>query len=268
MWLVLSSRMHDLRPTFDRRQEAACPIRVFGYRQHLTGITGDVHGSDSWFVFVFHERIPIPIPGGMSQPESVLIHAPGDPIRHGHAGSWLRSWIRCQAGELDALLTRSGLCRNVLYPVHEAGLHERWLGAIHEELQHPRGWQRENLLALIGLWWRHIARATSLPPRIPEAVLLARQLIEERFREELRLETLARSVGSSRTRLCHGFRSAYGTSPMQYALHLRLAFAAELLRGSDQSIAAIAQACGFNDEYYFSRAFRKHYGRPPGVWRR
>jgi AraC-like DNA-binding protein len=37
---------------------------------------------------------------------------------------------------------------------------------------------------------------------------------------------------------------------------------------SNKSLGHIAQICGFTDEAYFSRRFRKAHGLPPGQFRR
>jgi AraC-like DNA-binding protein len=44
--------------------------------------------------------------------------------------------------------------------------------------------------------------------------------------------------------------------------------AAQLLRDSDTSLAEIAVRIGYESEFAFSRAFKRHHGLPPGVFRR
>ena len=47
------------------------------------------------------------------------------------------------------------------------------------------------------------------------------------------------------------------------ALGLRLQEACRLLIETDGSISEVANACGFEDEFYFSRCFRREFGTPP-----
>ncbi|WP_176011648.1 helix-turn-helix transcriptional regulator [Victivallis sp. Marseille-Q1083] len=54
------------------------------------------------------------------------------------------------------------------------------------------------------------------------------------------------------------FRECHGDSPGQYLQECRLMRAAELLLHSDEQIRSIAGQCGFQDEFYFSRWFKKH----------
>lgn len=63
--------------------------------------------------------------------------------------------------------------------------------------------------------------------------------------------------------LQRAFSKYFGISPKQYLIQLRMNRAKELLTKKDLSIKEISSACGFTDEKYFSRAFKKKYGYPP-----
>ena len=55
---------------------------------------------------------------------------------------------------------------------------------------------------------------------------------------------------------------------MQYLLRVRMALAAERLRGPRLSMAAIAERAGYHTEISFARAFKRHFGVTPGAYRR
>jgi AraC family transcriptional regulator, alkane utilization regulator len=82
------------------------------------------------------------------------------------------------------------------------------------------------------------------------------------------VESLARSVGVSRTILAERFKHFLDQPPMQYLAHWRLQLAAQNLKSSDIPIKAIADQTGYESEAAFSRAFKRHFGLPPGDWRR
>ena len=63
--------------------------------------------------------------------------------------------------------------------------------------------------------------------------------------------------------LQRSFLKHIGISPGQYLCKLRLSKALELLSDNTQTIKQIAFSCGFADEKYFSRAFKRFYGYPP-----
>ena len=66
--------------------------------------------------------------------------------------------------------------------------------------------------------------------------------------------------------LQRAFQKRFGMSPKQYLLRLRMSRALELLAEGRYSVKEIAFRCGFTDEKYFSRAFRKKYGHPPSYF--
>ncbi len=59
------------------------------------------------------------------------------------------------------------------------------------------------------------------------------------------------------------FHEAYGVSPKQYILNLRMERAKELIVSGELRINAIAQMCGYEDGNYFSREFKRMNGCPP-----
>ena len=82
------------------------------------------------------------------------------------------------------------------------------------------------------------------------------------------LAGLAREVGLSPAALGRLFRAEVGQSPIAYLISLRLGFAGDLLRTTDQSVGAIAAQVGYADAFLFSRQFRRKYGCSPVAWRR
>jgi AraC family transcriptional regulator, alkane utilization regulator len=81
------------------------------------------------------------------------------------------------------------------------------------------------------------------------------------------VDGLARQVGVSRSVLSDRFRSMLGQPPMHYLTAWRLQLAAEMLRDSEDGLAAIAARIGYDSEAAFNRAFKRYAGEPPAVWR-
>lgn len=79
---------------------------------------------------------------------------------------------------------------------------------------------------------------------------------------------LARASGLSRDMLSKNFRRDFGI-PLKTFLQRRLVDqASEMLLYTDMRIGEIALTLNFNDEYYFSRFFKKHKGRSPSSFRK
>jgi AraC-like DNA-binding protein len=81
------------------------------------------------------------------------------------------------------------------------------------------------------------------------------------------VEELGRRVGSSRSALAARFRYLLREPPMQYLTRWRLQTASQLLRDTDQGLAAVAGQVGYESEAAFNRAFKRQVGEPPATWR-
>jgi AraC-like DNA-binding protein len=95
----------------------------------------------------------------------------------------------------------------------------------------------------------------------------ALQLMHENPAHDWTIEGLGHLVGLSRSTLADRFRHLLGEPPMQYLTRWRLQIAAQLLRDTDEGIAAIAARVGYESEAAFNRAFKRHAGEPPAAWR-
>jgi len=68
--------------------------------------------------------------------------------------------------------------------------------------------------------------------------------------------------------LTHLLRKETGSTFSELVLERRMRLARTHLMNSTKPISHIAEVCGFADEAYFSRRFRKAHGMPPGQFRR
>jgi AraC-like DNA-binding protein/mannose-6-phosphate isomerase-like protein (cupin superfamily) len=81
------------------------------------------------------------------------------------------------------------------------------------------------------------------------------------------VDELAREAGTSRSVLSERFTSLLGQPPVNYLTAWRMQLAAERLRNTDSSLAAIAAGVGYQSEAAFNRAFKRFAGLAPGCWR-
>lgn len=81
------------------------------------------------------------------------------------------------------------------------------------------------------------------------------------------VESLARTVGVSRSVLAERFTEIVGQPPMQYLALWRMQLASRQLMDGAQ-VAEVAHAVGYESEAAFSRAFKKVVGQSPVTWKR
>jgi AraC-like DNA-binding protein len=82
------------------------------------------------------------------------------------------------------------------------------------------------------------------------------------------LAELAGLAGMSRTTFAERFRDVVGQTPLDYLAGWRMRLAADRLRRSGDSVAAIGFSVGYESEAAFSTAFRRVVGRTPMQHRR
>jgi AraC-like DNA-binding protein/mannose-6-phosphate isomerase-like protein (cupin superfamily) len=85
----------------------------------------------------------------------------------------------------------------------------------------------------------------------------------QHYREKLNLDQLARQAGWSTGHYCKIFRNFTGYSPTEYLIRLRITRAKELLEFQHYKLKDIAASVGYEDEFYFSRLFKKTTGVSP-----
>lgn len=106
--------------------------------------------------------------------------------------------------------------------------------------------------------------------RRPNSVQLARavEFIHEHLADDLAREDVARAAGLSPSHFSHLMRAKTGWSFTELVTRLRVDHACHLLAHTDLGLVQIALDCGFGDQSYFSRVFRRRTKQTPGDYRR
>ena len=86
--------------------------------------------------------------------------------------------------------------------------------------------------------------------------------------EKIDMDELAKSVFLSHTGLIWKFRKELDTTPSSYLISLRLRKAKQMLLEKNIPISEIALACGYDNAYYFSNAFRAYSGMSPTAFKK
>ena len=91
--------------------------------------------------------------------------------------------------------------------------------------------------------------------------IMLQPLLDWNFKDE------ARKLSISYSHFRRLFREVAGCAPNQFLIEARLGYAEKMLENGVLPIAEVAHRCGFPDEFYFSRLFRKHRMISPSVLR-
>lgn len=84
----------------------------------------------------------------------------------------------------------------------------------------------------------------------------------------INVDLISNYVGIDRSYLYRLFKEKMGVSPKKYIMEYKLKTAAKLLRETNLSVGQVALSTGFDDQLYFSTAFRNYYGISPTKYRK
>lgn len=87
--------------------------------------------------------------------------------------------------------------------------------------------------------------------------------ISENYSGNITLESLSKIAGMNPKYFCRYFKGMTERTPIDYLNYYRIESACEMLSFRDISIKEAAISCGFNDESYFIKAFKKYKGITP-----
>ncbi len=91
--------------------------------------------------------------------------------------------------------------------------------------------------------------------------------LQENLGAQVDFRQLADRFSISTRSLGRRFKSATGSSPLQYLQRLRAETAKELLQSTNLSIGEIAYRVGYHDNGHFTRVFKKFMSTTPGQYR-
>ena len=110
-------------------------------------------------------------------------------------------------------------------------------------------------------------RYTRAAPRVPAAVLRARELIDDDPVAPLTLHGMAQQSGLSQFQLLRGFAKATGMTPHAYIVQRRIDLARRMIAGG-AALTEAAIASGFADQSHMTRVFVRKYGITPSAYGR
>ncbi|MFD0586504.1 helix-turn-helix domain-containing protein [Paenibacillus sp. GCM10027627] len=151
-------------------------------------------------------------------------------------------------------------------PSHPLGLHVRleqmyaqWRLGLQLERFHVRALFHQLVYELLQQLHESGNTAIIQPDMASQAV----RFIDERYADAFSLHDLAEALHCSPRQLQRLFKAKLGSGPMEYLTSVRMEHAKRMLVSTDVPLKEIAEAVGYGDSYYFSRAFKKHAGDAP-----
>ena len=250
-------------------------IKSIGIREPMqNGIVDRPAGTGDYLFMFYYDPVILQVGGETAwwDAETLIVWRPEDGHYYGHPDlKWLHSWIHCDGTWIGKWLAENEIPMGQAIAFPFPSDVERTLLDIYEEIHEQDPPDAIILGNFLQNWIRRIARHLRQPERkstVPQRFRQAKRYLDENFTRKIRLGDLASMAHCSVPHFCSEFKKHFGISAIAYLTRQRLHTAAYLLRNENLRVSEIGRMVGYEDIYYFSKHFKKHYGRPPSHMRR
>lgn len=186
---------------------------------------------------------------------------------------WEYYWVNFIGNDVKLLLDRTDFTEEMPYM---SGCDEEITNAMEQILTNA-GNRSYELMGLTGRLYLLLSllakRSSPKTTRTPSehsrrrSLKAAMNFIHANYPIQISVDDVADFAGVSRTTLFRIFRSELDMTPVDYLIRCRITKAKMLLTDTGLSITAVARSAGYEDNLYFSRAFKKITGISPTEYR-
>ncbi len=98
-------------------------------------------------------------------------------------------------------------------------------------------------------------------------ITAAIRYMHKNLQKSLLLEDISKELSISKSHLSAGFKKFTNKSPIDFFIQMKMQEACRLLKSTSMYIVEISTTLGYEDQYYFSRIFKKTIGVSPKDYR-
>ena len=126
----------------------------------------------------------------------------------------------------------------------------------------------KNLLEILALFIKQNSRKHLKNDGGYDIYSSCRNLIVREYESLSKIEEIAAKCAVSAAYLSRLFKKYSDENPYKFLMRLKMNKAASLLLNSNSSVKECSASVGFEDQYHFSKAFKKFYGVSPSEFKR
>lgn len=200
----------------------------------------------------------------------MFLISPKSEVTYFSVSNWTYYWLNVSGGKVNSLLNEAGFSEWFI----QKSLDDKEIDSAFRNLTEAIAF--EDSLSAAGWFLVVLGRLKRLESRkfdgrrmYERHVDAAIQYISYNYYyPEMSLDFLAKNLAISKNYLCKIFHDSTGKTPIEYLIEFRLENARKRLIQSDASVSDVAKAVGYCDPLYFSKEFRKRYGKSPVQYRK
>ncbi|MDG1358515.1 MAG: AraC family transcriptional regulator [Akkermansiaceae bacterium] len=192
---------------------------------------------------------------------------PGQPQSH------LSACLSLSRDDAANVLLQHGYQRH--YKLKHSQAYEQSFETVLEALKGDSRWRNLHVTTAILGWLANLQEdlcpdpgAAAGNPKTIHHVHTAQEWIRQRLGEEVSVADWAGSCGLNVDYFSRLFKSHTGMGPKTWLIEARLQRAARMLAYPDRTVENIAERCGYQCPFHFSRTFKRRFGLPPAAYRR
>ncbi len=178
---------------------------------------------------------------------------------------WEYSWVEFSGSAVEGYLSSTEFTREIPVIRNNTAAGEAMLRLAETETLNP-----------YKVYGRLMDALSAFATKKPQPMTMAEDYVKFalnyihtfHYHSAITVSELSAYVGVNRSYLCRLFKEKLGVSPKQYIRTYRMNNAARLLTETNLPIGQIAQSSGYEDQLYFSTAFREFFGHSPSEHRK
>lgn len=182
---------------------------------------------------------------------------------------WTIKWIMADGQAVEKYLELLGITRDKPYmPLNEGHAIEATFDEMYENFDKNHVSNKVLCISLVHKLFSLLIGDRDKTKPFNRYSSEAQRIIEECYGDPaFTVEALAKKIGLHNNYFSQLYKKETGMPPKKAIDLTRLDAAAKMLKFTDKAIKEVAFECGFSDELYFSRAFRKSFGMSPKDYR-
>lgn len=178
-------------------------------------------------------------------------------------------WITATGKTIEKYLEFLGVTIfSPFFPLQETSAIENVFDEMYEFFDKRTTSSKVYCVSLVHKLFSLLLKKPSSDIKENDYVLRAKRLIEKHYSSlDFNVSALSKMLNLNANYFSVLFKKITGISPVKALTEHRLNSALKMLKFTNKSIKEIAISCGYEDELYFSRIFKKNFSVSPTIYR-